>query len=211
MAVAAVKECPILMNGEMVRAVLANRKTQTRRLLKPSKRKDGCELVPELLQRTGVGKACPIGAVGDRLWVRETLKQKANGDYSNSPHSSQTDWVYAADGEMLKPNWAEMVGWSVHRSKPSIHMPRWASRITLEIVCVRVERLNDISEADADAEGFGGDFPHAAFPEFDWTVEAKMGAKTIPECFAELWESINGEGSWAANPWVWVIEFKRVI
>ena len=97
---------------------------------------------------------------------------------------------------------------------PSIHMPRWASRITLEITDVRVERLNSITEADAAAEGVGSDLWFAAngVPEDEWTSLGEHGAERVSHIntFATLWESIYGAESWQANPWVWVIEFKRV-
>ena len=92
--------------------------------------------------------------------------------------------------------------------KPSAYMPRWASRITLEITGVRVERLQEISEADADKEGFNEDFPHKVFPEY---FNQDMGDYSIPECFGMLWDSINGKKHpWESNPFVWVIEFRKV-
>jgi hypothetical protein len=209
---------PILLAGPMVRAILEGRKTQTRRIMKPQPFVDGDRVTwwptnakpddtglmrPMTMWRLGmpieqsgaanIGQLCSHGKPGDRLWVREAIKQKPNGEYSNSPYSARADWVYSADNELLKPDWLKMVGWSFHRSKPSIHMPRWASRITLEITGVRVERLNDINERDAIAEGVVGD-----------------GYLTPGEMFSVLWESINGKGSWAENPWVWCISFKVV-
>ena len=132
----------------------------------------------------------PYGKPGDRLWVRETWH-----DASSSLHSCA---LYRADGIDL--HWDK---WT-----PSIHMPRWASRITLEITSVRVERLQDISEADALAEGIPSiDTPGA------WTLPIPANPN-LPAiylgAFCKLWESINGPGSWAANPWVWAIEFRRV-
>lgn len=198
------KERPILFSGPMVRAILDGKKTQTRRIVKGKgtwsvEDADPCRLKwPGFENEDGdwCDMPCPYGSVGDRLWVRETLRQKPNSDYSNSPHTSRTDWVYAADDKPIKANWVEMAGWSVHRSKPSIHMPRWASRITLEITGVRVERLNEISEEDARAEG----------------VQKGMACDDYTHVghFRSLWESINGKDSWSANPWVWVIEFQKV-
>lgn len=169
---------------------------------------------------------CPYGQPGDRLWVREAWRIGAwnenDGtlciDYRDGPRKTWIEIPAIADhdGDVFRRYWeqssddAERAGlkhdeegnykWEPGQSpcrwRPSIHMPRCASRITLEIVSVRVERLQEISEADAIAEGVGGDV-------------------TITPCFAvdryrELWESINGPGSWDANPWVWVVEFKRV-
>lgn len=210
---------PILFSGPMVRALLDGRKTQTRRIVK-AKDSDSsrCITLPMLMKNVNEWRLqdgrwfgidgydtlvfcdCPYGEVGDRLWVRESLKQKPNGEFSNSLYTARTDWVYSADDSLIKPNWIEMTGWGVHRSKPSIHMPRWASRITLEITGIRVERLNVISSADAEDEGvtlFGED--------------NRIGDETLYQAgFRKLWESINGEGSWKQNPWVWVVEFKVV-
>ncbi|HFF8969403.1 hypothetical protein [Serratia marcescens] len=175
------KERPVIFNGEMVRAILDGRKTQTRRALnwkrqpytEMAERDDG-SLWPwaEDGERGGdIWFSCPFGEVGDRLWVRETF-----GDCGNR-------LVYRADTE-------DGAASQVKRWVPSIHMPRWASRITLEITGVRVERLQDISEADAIAEGGTKHF------NIDW--------------FGPLWASIYGVDSWNSNPWVWVIEFRRV-
>ncbi len=130
---------------------------------------------------------CPFGTVGDRLWVREAWQAVDADCRVVSGRLEQNQYpnaFYKADG----PNPCK---W-----RPSIHMPRWASRITLEITGVRVERLNDISEADAIAEGC----QCAGFP----------ASLTNRGAFAKLWQSINGDDSWAANPWVWVVEFRRV-
>jgi hypothetical protein len=128
---------------------------------------------------------CPFGAVGDQLWVRETFA----GDYG-------CGFIYAADhpNSDIRKGDLDDGEQTLRRWTPSIHMPRDASRITLEIVGVRVERLNDISEADAMAEGV------TKGPLDPWQSTA----------FMRLWESINGPESWAANPWVWVLEFKKV-
>ncbi|WP_165856768.1 hypothetical protein [Marinobacter sp. JSM 1782161] len=199
-----VKERPILMNGEMVRAVLEGRKTQTRRILKPQPWEEyGSLLGPSMYAPTVIDQhgcehpglevygaytedgefavKCPYGKPGDRLWVREAFRSRR---VDNLPG----DVAYRADhpGAKTVPN---SYG---HSWKPSIHMPRWASRITLEITDVRVERLQDITESDCDAEGL-----------------APFEMEMIPH-FKLLWESINGAGSWDANPWVWVIEFRRV-
>lgn len=162
---------PILFSGEMVRAILEGRKTQTRRVVKPQP--------AYVIDSVWV---CPYGRPGDGLWVRETW----------APNSQAGVFSYAAD-------WAAGVK-HVSRWRPSIHMPRAASRISLEVVGVRVERLREISEADALAEGCADSEMVDGVPMWCSAVEKYM----------DLWEKINGEGSWAVNPWVWVVEFRRV-
>jgi len=169
----------------MVRAILEGRKTQTRRICK--------DLVVEGATATG----CKYGIPGDRLWVKETFQplwvSEEPGDYKTGhgyninyvATGGIKEWVEGGEGELTQ------------KCTPSIFMPRWASRITLEVVGVRVERLQDISEADAKSEGIRlNSMTH-------WETEARDAYKT-------LWESINGAGSWDANPWVWVIEFKKL-
>ena len=200
-----VAERPILMSGAMVRAILAGRKTQTRRVVKlhpcvqleplfPTVRGSKCEFhdakigdphnrtTPHLIDEA----RCPYGEPGDRLWVKETFKE-------NDPPSG---YIYRASdsdyGCTPKKPW-----------KPSIFMPRNASRITLEIVSVRVERLQAISPEDARAEGCGTE-------EIPWKAGPELHENPWVATYARLWESINGAGSWDANPWVWVVEFKRV-
>lgn len=201
------RERPILFSAPMVRAILAGTKTQTRRIYKNRKHPDfgcdiaGCELSRE--KQHVIDRACPYGQPGDRLWVRETFNLMAvrvNGEEFNPEN-------YRATRTLPDP----VLGW-----RPSIHMPRWASRILLEITAVRVERLNDISEADAMAEGINCyQFrPDDGFPLCDgYTHESDDGKCVLHEsavaAYIRLWEQINGPGSWAANPWVWVVEFKR--
>ncbi|MET4294753.1 hypothetical protein ABIB06_006586 [Bradyrhizobium sp. LB8.2] len=199
-----IKERPIIFSAPMVRAILEGRKTQTRRIVSLRPNKQGLKLVPELLQQMGVGAACPYGKPGDRLWVREAFRPL---DIDITPMEGPPRVLKGAGLEFRSdfPDSVAGEGW-----KPSIYMPRWASRILLEIVGVRVERLQDISEADCDAEGFGGKFPPNAFPEFSG-LSGWDGSDTIEECFGSLWDHINGKGAWKANPWVWVIEFKRVL
>jgi hypothetical protein len=181
-------ERPILFNAPMVRAILNGSKTQTRRVVKGMAllwlRPDG--FTPEFtaLPENGL---CPYGQPGDRLWVRETFQRFTDDGeilYKADPAGFEAMNEYKRD-ECLEARW-----------RPSIHMPRQLSRITLEITAVRVERLQEISEADAMAEGI----PHSEVSPPD------MGRFT----FRHLWESINGPGSWDSNPWVWVIEFRRV-
>lgn len=195
------KERPVIFNGEMVRAILDGRKTQTRRVMKvqpkPSETRPGdfwfsskkLESMVHVSDFTPGNSpiadchlffqehCCPFGQAGDRLWVRETF-----GDCGNR-------LVYRADTE-------DGAASQVKRWVPSINMPRDACRILLEITAVRVERLNDISEEDAKAEGAP-------------TELCIIGEKHYMG-FHTLWKSIYGEESWRANPWVWVIEFRRV-
>ena len=141
------------------------------------------------IEETGaadIGKLCPYGICKERLWVRETWQSLA---VMNQCHPCDDEFVYRA----TDPDWDTMDGW---KWRPSIFMPRDASRITLEVTNASVERLNDISEADAIAEGC----QCAGVP----------GSLTNREAYAKLWESINGKGSWDSNPWVWVVEFKRI-
>jgi hypothetical protein len=204
------KERPILFNGEMVRAILEGRKTQTRRVVQhPTigsvarvnsyRGSSAFDLI--MSNDEGTVIPCPYGKPGDRLWVRETFCQKLDDDdmfvYNADGNLDASCCYYRAD--LIDVDFPAGGGWS-----PSIHMPRWASRITLEITGVRVERLNEISDDDAFAEGV---LPNWAGPRSGFSIKnpAPSGA-----AFADLWESINGPGSWAANPWVWVVEFRRV-
>ena len=201
------KERPILFSGEMVRAILSARKTQTRRVIKPQPANgqkfagiaDAREyLGPKHKNQFGAYfgwsfRRCPYGQPGDKLWVRETFLVDDNRRIPKTATHKNFEVDYKATSED-SPHW---------RWRPSIHMPRWASRITLEITGVRVERLHDISEVDARAEGA---------PDITGVV---MGGKlrgiaTYRDWFKNLWQSINGADSWASNPWVWVIEFKRL-
>lgn len=197
------------MSAPMVRAILDGRKTLTRRLINTkSRRKDGAKLVPELLARLdrgNAGSASPYGQPGDRLWVRETFGVLTGNGYR---------YVYRADGDARRSDGSlvENMKWG-----PSIHMPRKASRITLEVTGVRVERVQDISEADAMAEGVervhGRDVPAAMGVGVEtWRnyEDAESWVMSAGASFMSLWRSINGADSWAANPWVWVVEFKRV-
>lgn len=235
------KERGMIFNGEMVRAILDGRKTQTRRIVKGTdgavkfcKEWDinGEEIFVVLGEKDHTGMnpvlgaiSCPFGAVGDRIWVRETwgvVSHELDDDgriqpwkpdrpataihempFGNGYYSGHA--IYAADGDFT---WGDDDGYEDGRScwKPSIHMPRAASRILLEITDVRVERLNAISQEDAQAEGMEltGWRPTYSDPDSGGEV------MTPYDNFAELWSSIYGEESWQATPWVWVIEFKRV-
>lgn len=187
-------EKPILFKDEMIRAILEGWKTQTRRIVKPCKCKDSlCELAPHEIAgeiNRGHYRNCPYGKPGDRLWVRENFLQLMHGQVTDG----RVKYCASIDPRSTGTPKNDGYWW---RKRPSIHMPRWASRITLEITGVRVERLQDISIADAKAEG---SFTHG-----------HSGAEISPRTgFRHLWARINGHESWDANPWVWVIEFKRI-
>ena len=237
------KERPILMNGAMVRATLAGDKTQTRRIVKPSRQypfefigsgtkadsdwndpscwgfmsEDGDAWL--LKDGTNYSDAhqipCPYGQPGDRLWVRETYyafgrwetrfsAKKKRDEWHFVDMTRDTDRLYQFGAESIEPclrarDPGILPTWW---KRPSIFMPRAACRILLEIVSVRVERLQDISEQDAIAEG-------AMF----WAQEQETQVKDTSDArhaFMDLWQSINGPGSWDLNPWVWVVEFRRI-
>lgn len=247
------KERGMIFNGEMVRAILDGRKTQTRRVIanvgsdnciplqKQSKTKDG--IYTHVMDAPNYG-LCPFGKVGDHIWVRETWAILGNED------GCCIDWeeklckadersaarIYRASCEQRPGNYGlwsipDDADWKPHTKdyqyegawRPSIHMPRWASRILLEITDVRVERLNAISEEDAQREGVHTEVwdqtvvarNYAASDEFfqfwseDMPYFVEMN-ELYRSSFRSLWESIYGAESWQANPWVWVIEFKRV-
>jgi hypothetical protein len=196
----------------MIRALLAGEKTQTRRIVKPQPPRDHSPLVidrfcPTVIDRYGDEQPgdevfgvttengewclrCPYGQPGDTLWVRETIFVQP--DLWEVGHGPQPGH-YAADID--DPRQVED-----YICKPSIHMPRWASRLTLRITDVRVQRLQEISEADARAEG--------APLELRLLDSVRLGATASHTGgFERLWESIHGPGSWAANPWVWALTF----
>jgi hypothetical protein len=210
------KERPILFSAEMVRALLDGRKTQTRRVAKLNAA--GRVKLPGSphnwhCEDPDAALACPYGQPGDRLWVRETWQQfwkeeipaerysqqGRSGSPSRRPETMRV--VYRADGEISQhPEYGEAI-W-----RPSIHMPRWASRILLEITNVRVERVQEISDLDARAEGL-----EAQASGCGWQVGDKFHSGHSVDCFSKLWDSINAARGfgWDVNPWVWVIEFRR--
>lgn len=215
---ARIREKGLIFNSEMVRAILDGRKTQTRRLIKwkqtrfteIGEREDGSKWPwSEDAEHTcDFWHPCPFGAVGDRIWVREAYRFPASLD-DVSPTGVGEMAVATGYRKPWAPTFYEFTGtfsdgWKgfetppkvsdAGKLRPSIHMPRWASRILLEITNVRVERLRSMSQGDARAEG----------------VIAASGPMEAGLAFRELWDSIYGEESWKANPWVWVIEFKRV-
>jgi hypothetical protein len=218
------KERPILFKGEMVRAILDGSKTQTRRVIKRQKDMEfdvndpayGPYWLSYATEADGEDAKvrCPFGEPGQLLWVRETFCIESSmevvhdpphtdgrpirhhqddewGPWWEQPHYRATDPTPKLDIGTDEPG---------SRWRPSIFMPRWASRILLEITAVKVERLQSISEADARAEG-------TQEPSLMPTIGACWSER---DAYARLWESINGPGSWAANPWVWVVEFRRV-
>jgi hypothetical protein len=196
------KERPMLFNAPMVQAILAGQKTVTRRPVKGAAEKWLIDFTPEFVADPG-NKLCPFGQPGDRLWVRETwqLHEKFTDNcvvvYRASVSNSWTEFhrrfpVELSRGISEKPF---QYGW-----RPSIHMPRWACRILLEITAVRVERLHDMKAADCIAEGCAGG--HDSIPGYNYSA-------TPGEHFRHIWESTGGD--YFANPWVWVIEFKRVL
>lgn len=222
------KERSILFNAPMVRAVLDDSKTQTRRIAKLTDA--GHVKEPGGHRRWHPGDpnarlACPYGQPGDRLWVREAWRigawceddEELAIDYLASA-PEKTPWIEVPESAAFEKYWIQSSddcieagvatdcngdyhwepGQSPCRKRPSIHMPRWVSRITLEIVSVRIERLQDISEADAIAEGA------------PWSACGSPQEGSHKAGYAALWESINGAGSWDANPLVWVVEFKKV-
>lgn len=221
------RERPILFSAPMVRALIAGTKTQTRRIVKAPPKwwdtwSDGERDQPTGYTRIepssdglfiqGLGaasspaKPSPYGSKGDRLWVRESLVLR------------DVSWHYEADSAPVElglgdPRTGAMISWGHHNERErcnSIHMPRWASRITLEVTNVRVERLQSISEEDAKAEGVTpatlrdpGSYP-------DWMQPVKPG-QPFRVAFEQLWDEINGtKAPWSSNPWLWVIGFRRL-
>ncbi len=217
------KERGMIFNAEMVRAILDGRKTQTRRIVKSDcmdiGEKDDGMLWPWREHDNGgdYWYPCPFGEVGDRIWVRETFQgplvsEELLEEYRAYPEKFENPEYceYAADGGP-RPEYCDLDDNLRHGWRPSIHMPRWASRITLEITGVRVERLQNISETDAEAEGIDMEALFDAQDCYDCIADHNMtGRPTVTGKFKYLWESIYGEESWQANPWVWVITFQRV-
>jgi hypothetical protein len=218
------KERPILFSAPMARAILAGTKTQTRHIIKPQpditeewiEKNDQwsagltlSQMVDAAWQSGFVDVRCPYGEPGDRLWVRETW---CLDDPEYAPQTPPTPrpmkgnrfaWYAATEpdveGEDNKSPW-----------KPSIHMPRWASRLLLEVVSVRVDRLQEITEKDAIAEGIA---KHTEPPRLRgwWAGPEGNGYLSAKDAYRALWDSINGKRSpWADSPWVWVVEFKKI-
>lgn len=195
------KERSILFNSEMVRSVLAGRKTQTRRVIRH--RHHGTPIrylgyIPERAKHWFMGDcdsfelASPYGKVGDRLWVREAFELVPASAYRSSDVQQTVDPNQPDQSAIYRAGWP--LSTSGLRWRPSIHMPRWASRIQLEVVSVKVQELQSISENDAVAEG----------------VQPRK--RTAVQMFVKLWDSINTARGipWKSNPWVWVVEFKLI-
>lgn len=192
---------PILFSTPMVKAILEGRKTQTRRIVKPQPVRD--EIIgdrrylcqpgwPLLCETEFIERMCPYGQPGDVLWVRENIYD--HGHWGGCMQDTgEYESVWCSDGAVSYV--ATDVRPQKCRVKPSIHMPKAACRIFLEITDVRVERVQDITEADSLAEG----------------VTVGAHPNNLPAlAFAGLWIDINGEGSWNSNPWVWCLTFRRI-
>lgn len=193
------KERPILFSAPMVNAILDGSKTQTRRALRHQPEeikhmfmKNNMSYVENIHGVEIPHWSCPYGKVGDKLWVREAWN---HSNFPFGPLESGCDIFYRADylDDPLGPDLEKSEDGIRRKWKPSIHLPRWASRINLEITGIRLERLQDISDDDCLAEGS----ENSSLPGI------------IREKYKQIWESINGPESWNANPWVWVIEFRN--
>ncbi|MBW5928005.1 hypothetical protein CFM96_04830 [Klebsiella michiganensis] len=229
------KERGMIFNGEMVRAILDGRKTQTRRIMKPQPEpcprgghwwpsnvfKTMLHVEEEMQNGKGgwgglVGDSCPFGDLGDRIWVRETWAEAGASAPDLKLYRANYPEHVPSIYENVPPT--EEIRWT-----PSIHMPRWASRILLEITDVRVERLNAISEEDAIAEGMQGvicpcckgdsEYSTSQYDAETLAVVDEIPCRTCESNrskFFTLWDSIYGYGQHCIGEWVWVIEFKRV-
>ena len=206
-------ERPILFSAPMVSALLAGTKTQTRRVVKPCKDLSvGCELAAcELAGEVNAGDYSNAKyRPGDRLWVREAcIAEELPDGLDGVRYLADEAFIAIQSTSEAADRWLDLRFYGKRPSPvapvktvPAIHMPRWASRITLEITDVRVERLQDISIADAIAEGVNVHPDHHGKP--------RTSIYSPVQAYLDLWEKINGPGSWEANPWVWVIDFKRV-
>lgn len=221
------KERPILFSAPMILALFAGTKTQTRRKMKPQLDDDGRVRVNDghaFIGNSTSGNRvtrviCPYGVPGDRLWVRESLYRRPSGS-----------WFYSADDLYITlphdhPGVPAMISWAHHKDGkhcPSIHMPRWASRLALEVTDVRVQRVQEISLDDARAEGIpqmhgeavtlGLIRPYGPVPGNGPDSRDLWDNRTSVENFSGLWNSIHAKDGcgWDANPWVWAITFNVV-
>jgi len=209
------KERPILFSTPMVQAILAGRKTQTRRIIKQQPEgKISCIVNGLWMYDIPTGKSnipcsfrCPYGQIGDVIWVRETWAMSYDTEYhpelaSNEQEHWETGYVYKADGKPF---------YQIDKWKPSIFMPREACRLRLEITNIRVERLQEISHGDAMSEGVDHVIDKiTGYCGYDY-LHGGYNLMTNPyNGFCSLWKSINGKESWESNPYVWVIEFKKL-
>jgi len=198
------KERPILFSAEMVRAILAGNKTQTRRVIKPQPFRNGFQATKKAVYDSRhpafIKDRCPYGVPGDRLWVRETWLNAGVEIPGCKPdeiwYREDEDEAFAISCEPhdQRPKW-----------RPSIFMPRWASRITLEVTGIRVERVQDIIEGDIRSEG-------VECPEHDFHSGFCAGeCSSLRGAFRTLWDSINKKRGyeWDVNPWCWVISFRK--
>lgn len=227
-------ERPILFSGPMVRAIRESRKTVTRRILGHRigvYTKDDAPNVAESLVRRGSDGSpedgevrCRYGVPGDRLYVKETHRVRIAHSCVDTCDCGDVYVEYAADGERRHISEYDSIvpeGWTMpkraHRDSwtPSIYMPRWASRILLEVVSVRVERLHTITEKDACAEGCKSDaeglraLSHLRGVDAPRAVPSRL--RSTRDAFRELWDDINGKRApWASNPWVWRVEFRKI-
>jgi hypothetical protein len=224
-----VKEKPILFMASMVNAILQGKKTQTRRPVNFKKLVKGVNVRRgRLFYSTAFNSwaiegsedadlvlvKCPYGEVGGKLWVRETWGVGTRPD----PNAGWVEGIeYRADEEYLEtdsqilplrvidvmdlPEGVELDSYSSGKWRPSIFMPRWASRLTLEVLDVSIQRLQDISEEDAIAEGF---------EQYENDIPGGMEFFTATTAFEQAWKSKYGAESWEANPWVWVVKFKKL-
>lgn len=215
------KERPILMSAPMVRAILAGAKTQTRRAMKQQPPEDHARLIVEHIYPTVIDRygdeqpgaevfgvttedgewclRCPYGAPGDRLWVRETWAWSGDAAVPEQWRVHDGEVWFRADPERSSP----AIRW-----RPSIHMPRWASRITLEVTGVRVERLQDISTEDCASEGC--QCSRGYWTREEAALATDVGRAILRGDYRIVWEQINGPGSWDSNPWVWCVSFRRL-
>ena len=234
------KERGIIFNSEMIRAIIDGRKTQTRRVVnnvipgnclwlkKPTKTRSGT--TTHILDAPKYN-LCPLGKIGDRLWVRETYSLLGNEDacpidWNDNIVNDKTEAarIYRASCAQKSGDYGlwsipDDADWKPHTKEmkfegqwtPSIHMPRWASRITLEITNVRVERLNNISARDVVAEGLIQLPASGRYVRFEGAQHFGLAYRDHKEAFADLWDEVSKpDCNYESNPWVWVIEFKRV-
>lgn len=214
------KERPISYSPPMVRARNVALKKQTRRIMKNQPDEEwkpfgyddlhAFDKHGELTERVNgwgpcsedglQGYNCPYGKPGDRLWVREAWRTVHQADALPPRHLTAAHSIWYEADAPHQPGYGKY--------RPSMFMPRWASRGLDQITSVRVERLQDISEADALAEGVDLKTKHVYQTTHSQTRQLLLADPTAKRAYERLWESMNGPGSWAANPWVWVIEFK---